>query len=81
MTIKIHHKIDTCGTRCPIPLLRAKQALKSLQSGEVLEVLASDPAAKGDFDAMLRYLPHELLDYKSRQHDGSRCDHFIIRKG
>lgn len=74
-------KIDTCGTRCPIPLLRAKQALKSMQIGEVLELLASDPSAKPDFEAMLRHLPHELLDYRSTTIDSKRVDTFHIRKG
>lgn len=76
--------LDTCGTRCPLPLLRAKQALKSIQAGEVLCVLATDPAAKPDFEAMLRHLPHTLLDYQRA--DGlageyPRVDTFYIRKG
>jgi len=74
-------KIDTCGTRCPIPLLRAKQALKAMQTGEVLELLSSDPSAKPDFDAMLRHLPHELIDYQSETIDSNRVDTFFIRKG
>lgn len=73
--------IDTRGTRCPIPLLRAKQALKTLTAGQCLEVLASDPAAKSDFDAMLSHLPHQLLDYASCSGDNGRVDTFIIQKG
>lgn len=69
--------VDTCGTRCPIPLLRAKQALKGLEIGEYLEVLATDPAAKPDFEAMLKHLPHELVSYTKQE----SCDQFIIRKG
>lgn len=73
----IKHSIDTCGTRCPIPLLRAKQALKGLEAGEYLEVLATDPAAKLDFDAMLKHLPHRLVCYAKQE----SCDRFVIRKG
>ena len=73
--------IDTCGTRCPIPLLRAKQALKHMVQGEVLKVLASDPSAKPDFDAMLKHLPHELVAYDSTMSDGKRVDTFLIVKG
>lgn len=79
--IEFHQSIDTCGTRCPIPLLRAKQALKAMGVGEVLQVLATDPSAKPDFDAMLRHLPHQLLDYRSTVDDGNRVDTFLIRKG
>ena len=72
--------IDTCGTRCPIPLLRAKKALKNLSEGEYLLVLATDPSAKGDFDAMLRHLPHALIDFQSER-DIQRIDYFVIQKG
>ncbi|MFQ3246039.1 MAG: tRNA 2-thiouridine synthesizing protein A [Arenicella sp.] len=78
--IQVDMSIDTCGTRCPIPLLRAKQALKTLAVGEHLQVLASDPSAKPDFDAMLRHLPHRLVSYTT-QVSPSRIDTFIIQKG
>lgn len=72
-------QVDARGTRCPVPLLRAKQALKSLEAGDYLEVLATDPSAKADFDAMLRHLPHELVHYQ--QGDQSpRVDRFVIVK-
>lgn len=77
---QITHSIDTSGTRCPIPLLRAKQALKALNQGDYLEVLATDPSAKPDFDAMLKHLPHELVSY-STQSEPKRLDRFVICKG
>ena len=79
--VEIDQTIDTSGTRCPIPLLRAKQALKGMQAGQLLRVLATDPSAKPDFDAMLRHLPHELIDYSTSRVDEKRLDTFIIRKG
>lgn len=78
--VEITHSIDTSGTRCPIPLLRAKQALKDLSQGDCLEVIATDPSAKPDFDAMLKHLPHELVGY-STQSEPARLDRFVIRKG
>lgn len=73
----IAQQVDARNTRCPIPLLRAKQALKTMNAQEYLEVLATDPTAKGDFDAMLKHLPHELVSYDK----GELFDTFIIRKG
>lgn len=78
--INVACKIDTSGTRCPLPLLRAKQALKTLKVGEVLEVLATDPSAKADFDAMLGHLAHDLLDYRVLTTQ-PRLDRFLIVKG
>lgn len=79
--LTVHKTIDTCGTRCPIPLLRAKQALKQMKLGQILQVLASDPSAKPDFDAMLKHLPHELLAYESNVSGEKRVDTFLIVKG
>ena len=77
---KIDQIIDTSGTRCPIPMLRTKQALRTMQSGEHLQVLTTDPAAKPDFEAMLKHLPHEMVSFVAG--DGQpKVDTFIIRKG
>ena len=73
----IHAHVDARGLRCPLPLLRAKQALKTLQRGEHVEVLATDPTAKDDFDAMLKHLPDELVYYNQ----GTTHDTFIICRG
>ena len=77
---EISERVDARGTRCPIPLLRAKTVLKKMNVGEYLEVRATDPSAKGDFDAMLRHLPHELVDYQ-RGDTVPRVDVFVILKG
>lgn len=76
----ISETVDARGTRCPIPLIRAKQALKLLQNGEYLLVLATDPSAKSDFDAMLRHLPHVLVSHEQTS-ETPKVDTFIIRKG
>ena len=76
--------LDTCGTRCPLPLLRAKQRLKTMAPGQQLLVLATDPAAKPDFEAMLRHLPHELVSWERQEQTGGEypwVDHFVIRAG
>jgi TusA-related sulfurtransferase len=61
--------------------LRAKVALKEMQVGETLEVLASDPSAKPDFDAMLKHLPHKLISYRPSVEQTPRVDVFLIQKG
>ncbi len=76
----IHTKVDARDTRCPIPLLRAKLALKKMVAGEYLYLEATDPSAKADFDAMLKHLPHELVCYNKGE-TVPRVDAFIIRKG
>ncbi len=41
--------VDACGTKCPMPILKAKKALSNLESGQVLKVLTTDPSAVRDF--------------------------------
>ncbi len=46
---KVDQTVDACGLKCPMPILRAKKALAKMESGQLLEVLATDPAAVRDF--------------------------------
>ena len=43
--------LDATGLKCPMPVLRARRALKRMGSGELLEVYADDPASAKDFPA------------------------------
>lgn len=54
-------KLDVRGLKCPMPILRTKKALAAMNSGEVLEVCATDPAAQDDFAAFARQTGHTLL--------------------
>ncbi|MBM3558304.1 MAG: sulfurtransferase TusA family protein [Alphaproteobacteria bacterium] len=43
--------LDASGLRCPLPVLKARKALRSMTPGEELTVLATDPGAPNDFRA------------------------------
>ena len=60
-TMQIDRSIDLSGLNCPLPILRAKKALAELESGQVLEVLATDPGAPKDFEAFCRQTGNALL--------------------
>ncbi len=55
--------LDVKGLNCPLPVLRANRALRSLAPGERLRVLATDRAAIGDFRAYCRETGHALLAF------------------
>lgn len=59
--------VDATGLNCPMPLLKAKQGLKSLSSGQCLEVIATDPGSVRDFKVFAELSGNELL--LSRQED------------
>lgn len=56
--------LDVKGLNCPLPILRAKKALKDIQTGGTLQVLATDPGAVKDFEAFCRTTGNELLESK-----------------
>jgi tRNA 2-thiouridine synthesizing protein A len=56
--------LDVKGLNCPLPILRAKKAIKDIPVGETLEVLATDPGSVKDFDAFCRQTGNELLESK-----------------
>ncbi|HTS92712.1 MAG TPA: sulfurtransferase TusA family protein [Stellaceae bacterium] len=53
--------LDTKGLRCPLPVLKARRALRDLAPGAVLRVLATDPGAVKDFEAFCKTTGHRLL--------------------
>ncbi|HYD98937.1 MAG TPA: sulfurtransferase TusA family protein [Alphaproteobacteria bacterium] len=55
------HRLDVRGLACPLPVLKARRALRDLPAGAELEVLATDPAARSDFPAFCRTTGHTLL--------------------
>jgi tRNA 2-thiouridine synthesizing protein A len=61
--------LDATGLLCPLPVLKARRALKPLAPGAVLEVLATDPGATKDFEHFCRTTGCELLE-ATEQPDG-----------
>ncbi|MBV8647813.1 sulfurtransferase TusA family protein [Paludibacterium sp.] len=60
--MQIDRSLDLSGLNCPLPILRAKKALADMESGTVLEVIATDPGAPGDFAAFCRQTGNTLLE-------------------
>lgn len=58
-----HHdrEVDARGLNCPLPILRTKKALNDMASGQVIRVLATDPASVRDFQAFAKQTGNELL--------------------
>lgn len=68
--------LDAKGLNCPLPILKAKKALKALETGEVLEIIATDPGSTADFEAFCRTTGNDLLE--SNEGDGLYT--FYIKK-
>ena len=59
--LTIDYEVDAKGLLCPLPILRAKKALTSIQSGRLLRVLATDPGSVRDFQAFAKQTGNELV--------------------
>ena len=53
--------LDTKGLNCPLPIIKAKKAIKALATGQVLRIEATDPGSVQDFQAFCRVTGNELV--------------------
>ena len=56
------HTLDAKGLNCPLPILKARKALKDVPPGEILEVLSTDPGSVADFQAFCRQTGNQLME-------------------
>ena len=71
-----HQILDCIGLYCPMPVLQTRQEMDKLAIGEVLEVLADDPAAEEDLKAWAKRTGQKLLEIEKTD-EGVR---FLIQK-
>lgn len=69
--------LDASGLSCPLPLLKAKQALNRMSPGEILKVIATDSGSVRDFRVYVEHSDHELVDSFTE----GECYIHIIRCG
>jgi tRNA 2-thiouridine synthesizing protein A len=61
-TVEISATLDATGLLCPLPVLKARRALKPLAPRAVLEVLATDPGATKDFEHFCQTTGCEMIE-------------------
>lgn len=73
---KPNKTLDCLGLYCPEPVFRVRMELDNMKVGEVLEVLADDPAAEEDIKSLCKRLEQQVLDFRK---DGNTL-RFLIKK-
>jgi tRNA 2-thiouridine synthesizing protein A len=68
--------LDARGMKCPMPIVRTAQQIKTLAPGQLLEVLATDPGAVADFAAWSRTTGHAIV---ASSQDGG-VYRFVLRR-
>lgn len=62
MKVKPDRTLDCLGLYCPEPVFRTRMELDDIRIGEILEVLADDPAAEADIRSLVKHLEQEIVD-------------------
>ena len=76
-TLNADLELDVSELQCPLPLLKAKLALNSLSSDQVLKVIATDPGSEKDFHLFIEQSEHQILDFQK----DSVSYYYWIKKG
>ncbi|MDA7745783.1 sulfurtransferase TusA [Psychromonas sp.] len=70
-------QLDALGLRCPEPVMVIRKAVRKLESGDLLEIIADDPATTRDIPSFCRFMDHELVEAQIE----STPYRYIIKKG
>ena len=70
-------ELDLVGLYCPEPIFRTRQAVEALEEGQVLRVVADDPAAEEDIKRWCSRTGNQLLSFRKE----GRLLVFYIRRG
>ena len=54
-------ELDCQGLLCPVPIIRISKAIKQMEVGQVLKMVATDPGSMPDMEAWSRQTGHQLL--------------------
>ncbi len=74
--MQIDKELDARGLVCPLPILRTKQSLAEMTSGQVLKVVATDPGASIDFQVFAEQTGNDLLSMSETEEEFV----FILKK-
>jgi TusA-related sulfurtransferase len=76
MKVKPDKTLDCIGLYCPEPVFKTRMELDEMNVGEVLEVMADDPAAEADIRSLVKHLEQEILSVSKE----GNAVHILIKK-
>lgn len=68
--------LDCTGMQCPVPVIKTSQAIKTIETGQILELLATDPGVEPDMRAWTARTGNTLLDIRQE----GDVFHVLIRR-
>ena len=58
------YDLDLSGLECPLPILKTKKKLNEILSGDIINIVCTDPGSQRDFEAFARQTGHQLIESK-----------------
>lgn len=62
--MNITKTLDAKGLACPMPVVRTRKSINELETGEILEIHATDKGSVADLTAWAKSSGHEMVDQK-----------------
>ena len=59
-------ELDTSGLNCPLPIIKAKKEINTMDAGQTLKIISTDPGAVKDFESFANQTGNELLSTEEK---------------
>ncbi|MCC8375240.1 MULTISPECIES: sulfurtransferase TusA [Photorhabdus] len=59
--------LDTQGLRCPEPVMMVRKTVRHMEAGQMLLILADDPATTRDIPSFCHFMEHQLIAQETEQ--------------
>lgn len=69
--------LDALGLRCPEPIMQVRKTMREMQQGQILHIIADDPATTRDIPSFCLHMEHQLLTAETTV----KPYHYWIKKG
>lgn len=65
--LSVNQTLDTLGLRCPEPVMLTRKTIRHMNDGDVLLIIADDPATTRDIPSFCQFMDHQLLKSETAQ--------------
>ena len=69
-------ELDTSGLNCPLPIIKAKKEINTMNAGQKLKIISTDPGAVKDFESFANQTGNELLNTEEKDNKF----YFLLKK-
>ena len=69
-------ELDTSGLNCPLPIIKAKKEINTMEAGQVLHIISTDPGAVKDFESFATQTGNQLMSSEEKENKF----YFLLKK-